>query len=126
MATFIASAESTGNQALRAIAMAAMLCAGLASTAHAKCGTKQLDGNWRITRNLLNINDATISNGILTVNGVFTTQISQSSTCRVKLTLDGTIVTGSSEAIGTGSPLKPRKIYIGAESPFLWYVLHRR
>jgi hypothetical protein len=126
MATFITSAELAAAQSMKAIVASAVLCAGLAGTAHAKCGTKQLDGNWRITRNLLNINDATINNGILTVNGEFTTQISQSSTCRVKLTLDGTIVTGSSEAIGTGSPLKPRKIYIGAESPFLWYVLHRR
>ncbi len=107
-------------------ALASFACLAFNAPALAKCGTGQLNGNWRFSFNLESTADVTISNGILTIPGDGDFPITQSKSCKVKLVVEGTTLIGSSEALSTGSTLKPRKIYIGSAAPEFWLVLHRK
>jgi hypothetical protein len=105
---------------------ATLACLAFGTQALAKCGTGQLNGNWTLSSDLSTTVDVTISNGTLTIPGDGDYPITQGKKCKVTLVAGGTSFIGSSEALSTGTSVKPRKIYIGSTSPMTWLVLHRR
>lgn len=107
-------------------ALASLACFAFGAPALAKCGTGQLNGNWSLSSNLSTTVDVTIANGTLTIPGEGDFPITQGEKCKVTLVAGGTSLVGSSEALSSGSSVKPRKIYIGSTSPMTWLVLHRK
>lgn len=120
------SKSSFPRRTFAVAALAAAASLSLAGPAMAKCGTKQLDGNWRINANLSSVVDVTIANGLMTVPGEGSFPISQGKGCKVTITIPGLVLTGSSEALSGSSTVKPRKIYAGSTAPQAWFVLIRR
>ncbi len=92
--------------------------AAMASAANAKCGTGQLDGNWHLYIPGQSVAEVVINNGQMTSPGsVEVFPITQSKSCKVKITDDALTFVGTSEAIPSGSSRKPRSIVFAISVP---------
>jgi hypothetical protein len=99
---------------MKIILVAGALCLATALPAHAKCGTGQLNGSWVVLVENLGVTTATITNGSISIVGIGTLPISQSSSCRVVMTEASGNLVGSSESIAKSSSLKPRQIDVAS------------
>lgn len=94
---------------MKTLLTAATILAIGVSAAHAKCGTSQLNGNWRLgqlgsaTTQLL-----TVLNGNLSSGGTPIGTIAQTSSCKVTITAAVGIIKGWTEFIPTTSARRPK------------------
>jgi hypothetical protein len=111
---------------LKATVMAGSMCLAMSASAHAKCGTNQLNGNWFMHTNAESVKAATILNGAITVTGGGNIFISQTADCKVTISTGGLIYKGSSESIAKTSSLKPRQIDVAEPVSDISIALVRR
>jgi hypothetical protein len=91
----------------------------MVSAAHAKCGTKQLNGNWYLHQFGGEVFPVSIQDGAMTLLEPPGTAfpIAQSESCRVTTTIFGIELSGTTEAVPKGVTRRPRSIYVSSSAP---------